>query len=382
MGTFDFQNVVLPAAAEQARHDIRAFLQAELDAGRFKPHRCSWTSFDRDFSRRLGEAGFIGVTWPERYGGKDASTLTRLVITEELLAAGSPCGAHWIADRQSGPQILRHGSQRARDEILPRIARGECFFGIGMSEPNAGSDLAAVRTKASKVDGGWRIDGQKIWTTNAHQVTYMIVLARTGDAGPDRHGGLTQFIVALDSDGIDVRGISDMAGNHEFNEVFFDNCFVPDDMMVGNEGEGWTMVTGELAFERSGPDRFLSDYQLLATLVDEIGPEPDRGQAQAIGRMVAQLASLRRMSVSVAGLLDKGEQPTVQAALVKEMGTTFEQSLPEIARTIAPTEPTLLSDDRYVGALAETVLRAPSFSLRGGTREILKSMIARGLGLR
>jgi alkylation response protein AidB-like acyl-CoA dehydrogenase len=372
----------LPPAAEQARYDIRVFLQKELDAGRFKPHRCSWNSFDREFSRRLGEAGFIGVTWPKRYGGKDASTLNRLVITEELLAAGSPCGAHWIADRQSGPQILRHGSQRARDEILPRIARGECFFGIGMSEPNAGSDLAAVRTKATKVDGGWRIDGQKIWTTNAHQVTYMIVLARTGDAGPDRHGGLTQFIVALDSDGIDVRGISDMAGNHEFNEVFFDNCFVPDDMVVGNEGEGWTMVTGELAFERSGPDRFLSDYQLLATLVDEIGLEPDRGQAQAIGRMVAQLASLRRMSVSVAGLLDKGEQPTIQAALVKEMGTTFEQSLPEIARAIAPTEPTLLSDDRYVGALAETVLRAPSFSLRGGTREILKSMIARGLGLR
>lgn len=382
MNAFDFRNVTLPEEAIAARSEIRAFLATELDAGTFEPHRASWSTFNRGFSQRLGAAGFIGVTWPTEYGGKNASSLTRFVITEELLAAGSPCGAHWIADRQSGPQILRHGSDRARREILPRIASGACYFGIGMSEPNSGSDLAATRTRATKVDGGWVIDGQKIWTTNGHLADYVIVLARTGDAGPDRHGGLTQFIVAMDSAGIEIRPIRDLGGHHEFNEIFFDACFVPDDMMVGAEGQGWAMVTGELAFERSGPDRFLSDYQLLVSLVDRVGPNPDRGAAVEIGRLVSNLATLRRMSVSVAGLLDKGENPALQAALVKELGTTFEQNLPNVARQLAPVEPSMASADPYFAGMAETILRAPSFSLRGGTREILKSMIARGLGLR
>ncbi|WP_340110208.1 acyl-CoA dehydrogenase family protein [Pikeienuella sp. HZG-20] len=380
--TFQFDPVGLPQEAERARRDIREFLERELAEGRFEPHRCSWSSFDAEFSRRLGRAGFIGITWPTDFGGKAASTLTRFVITEELLAAGTPCGAHWIADRQSGPQILRHGSERAKAEILPRIARGECFFGIGMSEPGAGSDLAAVRTRAAKVEGGWSITGQKIWTTQAHQAHYMIVLARTGDRGASRHEGLSQFIVDMKTDGVTPRAVTDLAGNHEFNEVFFDECFVPDDMVVGDVGGGWALVTGELAFERSGPDRFLSDFQLFRALVDRIGPDPDRGQAVRIGAMVAELASLRRMSVSVAGMLDRGEQPLIQAAMVKDLGTAFERSVPEIARELAAVEPSRRADDPFVEAMADTILRAPSFTLRGGTREILKSMIARGLGLR
>lgn len=382
MQQFEFTGAVLPPAAEAARESIRAFLAEEVAAARFQPHRCTWSSFDSGFSQRLGAAGFIGITWPEEYGGHSASSLTRFVITEEILAAGSPCGAHWIADRQSGPQILRHGSERAKREILPRIARGECYFGIGMSEPGAGSDLAAVRTRAEKVEGGWSISGQKIWTTNAHHVHYMIVLARTGERGESRHEGLTQFVVDMQTPGIEVRGIRDMAGNHEFNEVFFDNCFVPDDMVLGAEGDGWTLVTGELAFERSGPDRFLSDYQLLVGLIDAVGPAPDRLQAVEIGRMVSELASLRRMSTSIAGMLGRGEQPVVPAAIVKDLGTGFEQALPEVARRLVDCEPSLGAEGPFAEALAETVLRAPSFSLRGGTREILRSMIARGIGLR
>jgi hypothetical protein len=382
MSAFQFDLVAMPQEAEDVRSDIRAFLEDELKEKRFEPHLCTWSSFDPEFSKRLGQAGFIGMTWPAEHGGRNASMLTRFVITEELLAAGSPCGAHWIADRQSGPQILRHGSLRAKAEILPRIVTGECYFGIGMSEPGAGSDLAAVKTRATKVDGGWSISGQKIWTTNAHLVNYMIVLARTGDAGPSRHEGLTQFIVDMSSDGVTPRGITDLAGNHEFNEVFFDECFVPDDMVVGEVGEGWSLVTGELAFERSTPDRFLTDYQLFRALVDRIGPEPDRGQAVQIGEMVTELASLRRMSISISGMLDRGDQPVVQAAMVKDLGTAFERSVPEIARAMVAVEPTRQTDDAFVEAMAETILRAPSFTLRGGTREILKSMIARGLDLR
>src|SRR5919206_333898 len=251
MQGFRFDAVTLPPEAEAARRRVRAFLAAVIKAG--------------------------------------------------MLAAGAPCGAHWIADRQSGPQILRHGSERAKREILPRICRGECYFGIGMSEPNSGSDLAAVRTRAARRDGGYLLDGSKIWTSNAHRVHYLIALARTGEAGPDRHGGLTQFIIDMAGPGVTVRPIRNLAGGHEIKQVFFDGYFVPDDMVVGSEGQGWSMVTQELAFERSGPDRFLSDYRLLVELIDRVGPDPDRGQAVEIGRLVAHLAALLRMSTSVAG---------------------------------------------------------------------------------
>jgi len=364
------------------RSHVRAFLQSELDAGRFVPWKATWTTFDRDFSRRAGEQGFIGMTWPRRYGGSERSALERYVVVEEMLAAGAPCGAHWIADRQSGPQILRHGSQRAKDEILPRIAQGECAFGIGMSEPDAGSDLAAVRTRAIKVEDGWKVTGSKIWTTNAHLVDYLIVLVRTDPDGK-RHAGLTQMITAMDSPGIAVRPIHDMSGHHEFNEVHFDNCFVPDHMLIGEPGEGWKTVTSELSLERSGSDRFLSAFQLLLALVDEVGPQPDAAQAAQIGRLVAHLVTLRTMSSSVTGLVQAGDDPAAQAALIKDLGTAFEREIPEAARLLAEVEPARDGGDaRLASALAQTVLTAPSFTLRGGTREVLRGILARAIGLR
>ena len=299
-----------------------------------------------------------------------------------MLAAGAPCGAHWIADRQSGPQILRNGSERARREILPRIAAGECYFAIGMSEPNSGSDLAATRTSARRDGEDWLINGQKIWTSNAHRAHYLIALTRTGEAGPDRHGGLTQFIVDLSRPGVTVRPIRNLAGGHEFNEVFFDDYRVPDDIRVGGVGEGWRMVTSELAFERSGPDRFLSDYRLLVELIERLRENPGAREEIAIGRLVAHLAALLRMSTAVAGLLDRGENPAVEAALVKDVGTAFEREIPEIARLLVASQPSFDAEDPFSQALAQVMLHAPSFTLRGGTREILRGMIARGLGLR
>ena len=383
MHSFHFSAEPLPPEAEDARETARAFLGAELEAGRFVPHRTSWTTFDPGFSRRAGAAGLIGLTMPTEYGGHARSGLVRFVVTEEMLAAGAPCGAHWIADRQSGPQILRHGTEAAKRTILPRICRGECAFGIGMSEPGSGSDLAAVRTRAVRDGDAWVINGSKIWTTNAHQVDYLLALVRTGDPGPDRHGGLTQFIVDMAAPGVTVRPILDMSGHHEFNEVFFTDYRVADAMMVGAEGAGWGLVTEELAFERSGPDRFLSDYRLLVELVDRIGPEPDRFQAVETGRMVAQLTALLGMSASVARLLDRGVVPGVEAALVKDVGNGFEREVPEVARRLVPVEPSLVAQgEPFREALGGTTLRAPSFTLRGGTREVLRGVIARGLGLR
>jgi alkylation response protein AidB-like acyl-CoA dehydrogenase len=383
MRSFQFDAPALPPEAAVARRRVREFLASERDGGRYVPHRSSWSTFDAEFTGRAGAAGFIGVTWPRQYGGQGLSSLVRYVITQEMLAAGAPCAAHWIADRQSGPQILRHGSERAKLLILPRICRGQCFFGIGMSEPDSGSDLAAVRTRAVRRGDGWIINGSKIWTSNAHRVHYLIALARTGDAGEDRHGGLTQFIIDLAQPGVTVRPIHNLAGGHEFNEVFFQDYVVAHDMLVGSEGQGWSMVTEELAFERSGPDRFLSDYRLLVELIDRVAPQANQRQVVEIGRLVGHLAALQRMSASVAGLLDRGTSPNTEAALVKDVGTAFERELPEMARRLVQVEPSLDDDgDALSETLAHVVLHAPSYTLRGGTREILRGIIARGLGLR
>jgi alkylation response protein AidB-like acyl-CoA dehydrogenase len=382
MHEFRFDPVAMPEGAEALRSEVRAFIAAEVAAGAFTPSRNSWSSFDPEFSRKCGARGYIGMRWPKQYGGHERSALERYIVTEEMLAGGAPVGAHWIADRQSGQQILRYGSERAKCMILPRIAAGACYFSIGMSEPDSGSDLAAVRTRAVKVEGGWKISGTKVWTSGAHRTNYLIALARTAPKEEDRHAGMTQFIVDLSRPGVSVRPIYNLYGGHDFNEVVFDEFFVADDMVMGEPGMGWKLVTGELAFERSGPDRFLSTYQLLLESIRAVGPEPDARAANEIGRFVAHLATLRRMSTSVAGMLERGAQPAVEAALVKDVGTAFEREIPETFRQLIPTEPALGEGTSYAELLGMSILRAPGFTIRGGTREILRGMIARGLGLR
>jgi len=382
MHEFRFEPVQLPPSAQTLRNDVRAFIAEEVAKGAFTPSRNSWSSFDAEFSRRCGERGYIGMRWPKQYGGHERSALERYIVTEEMLAGGAPVGAHWVADRQSGHQILRYGSERAKQTILPKIAAGVCFFSIGMSEPDSGSDLAAARTRATQVEGGWKISGTKVWTSGAHRTNYLIALARTSPKEEDRHAGMTQFIVDLSLPGVSVRPIYNLYGGHDFNEVVFDEYFVPDDMILGGVGMGWKMVTGELAFERSGPDRFLSTYQLLLESIRALGPDPDDHPANEIGRFVAHLATLRRMSTSIAGMLERGAQPIVEAALVKDVGTAFEREIPETFRHLIPTEPTLGDGASYPELLGMTILRAPGFTIRGGTREILRGMIARGLGLR
>ena len=380
MPSVDFAPPPSSDAAEDLRGEVRAFLDSE-NAARLPVQRAeSWNGFDAGFSRRMGERGWIGMTWPRHYGGHERSALERYVVQEEMLAAGAPVAAHWIADRQSGPSLLRYGTEEQRRDVLPRIAAGECFFCIGMSEPDSGSDLAGVRTRATKVQGGWIVNGSKLWTTNAHQSHYMILFCRTG-AVEERQAGTSQFVVDLQSPGIAIRPISALTGEHHFNEVVFQDAFLPEGALLGEVGRGWEQVMGELAYERSGPERFLSSFTLLVELVRILGSDPSDRAAIAVGRLVARLATLRRLSRSVAGMLAAGEDPSIQAAMVKDLGAVVEQEIPEIARSLVSPE-TPDADGRYLAVLAYLTLHAPSFSLRGGTREILRGIIARGLGLR
>jgi alkylation response protein AidB-like acyl-CoA dehydrogenase len=333
----------------------------------------------------MGQRGWIGMTWPKQHGGHERSALERYVVLEEMLAAGAPVALHWIADRQSGPLILRVGTDEQK-KVLPRIAAGEAFFCIGMSEPDVGSDLASVRTRAAKVQGGYLVNGTKVWTSFAHLSRYMILFCRTGqarDAAADRHGGVSQFLVDLhNTQGITIRPILALTGEHHFNEVVFQDAFLPDTALLGREGDGWNQVTSELAFERSGPERFLSSFTLFVELVRALGRDPSDAGTIAIGRLTAHIMTLRRLSRSVAGMLQAGANPALQAALVKDLGALVEQEIPEIARQLVDAEPDARSTQDFAAVLAHAMMHSPSFSLRGGAREILRGIIARGLGLR
>jgi len=367
--------------AEALRLEVRDFLRVELANRKPVEKAESWTGMDAEFSRKMGQRGWIGMTWPKQHGGRERSSLDRYVVQEEMLAAGAPVALHWIADRQSGPLILRVGTDEQK-KILPRIAAGEAFFCIGMSEPDVGSDLASVRTRAAKVQGGYVVNGTKVWTSFAHKSHYMILFCRTG-AAEERHGGVSQFLVDLHTTpGLTIRPIIAMTGEHHFNEVVFEDAFLPEGSLLGREGDGWSQVTSELAFERSGPERFLSSFVLFTELVRALGPDPSDAGAMAIGRLTAHMITLRRLSRSVAGMLQNGENPALQAALVKDLGALVEQEIPEIARQLVDQEPDAKSTQAFAAVLAHTMMHAPSFSLRGGAREILRGIIARGLGLR
>ena len=383
MDAIHFEPFALPSEAETLRAEVREFLDAELKDYPARKRAESWTGSSPDFSRKLGAKGWIGMTWPKAYGGQERSAFDRYVVCEELLAAGAPVGFHWIADRQSGPLLLKFGTEAQRQALLPRIAAGEACFGIGMSEPGSGSDLASLKTRAAKVDGGWVVNGRKVWTTLGHEAQFIIALVRTAPQDDKRrHDGLTQFIIDMSSPGISISPVINMIGEHHFNEILFEDVFVPDDGVIGGEGQGWKQVTAELAYERSGPERYLSSHLMLVELVRELESDIDKRSAVEVGRLVARLSTLRRMSVSVAGMLEGGASPALEGAVVKSLGVSLEQDLPVLAEDLTGIEPSVNTGSDFQQVLGYLSQASVSFSLRGGTPEIMRGIVARGLSLR
>lgn len=381
--SFSFAPIELPESASRLRTEVREFLAAEQKAGNFTPGAAGWSRVDPEFSRRLGARGWLGMTWPKKYGGHERTALERYVVIEELLVAGAPMRGHWAADRQLGPLLLEFGSEEQRQRYLPEIAAGRCLVAIGLSEPDSGSDLAAIRTKATKVDGGWRVEGRKIWTSLAHRAQVTSLFVRTEPKGENRHAGVSRFLVDMSSPGITVRPIINMTGEHDFNEVIFDDLFVPDDMVVGAVGGAWSQMGKDLAYERSAPDRWLACHDLLLQTIDRVGPKPNIAQSEALGRLVAHLWTLQNMSLSIAGMLEAGANPNVEASIVKDLGTRYDQEIPQIARTLVPEH--MRGDpahQRFEESLRHNLLFAPAVTIRGGTTEILRNTIARALGLR
>ena len=375
----------LPAEDEALRPALRALIQESIAELPTERRARSWQGFDAAFSRKLGQAGYLGLSLPKEYGGVGRGPFTRFVVVEELLSAGAPVAGHWIADRQSGPLILHYGTEAQRQFYLPRISKGEALFCIGMSEPGSGSDLASVRTRADlQDDGSWVLNGQKIWTTNAMHSDYMIALVRTSGTTADRQQGLSQLIVDLKAPGVTIRPIVDLTGDSHFAEVFFEDVKLSADALIGAEGQGWKQVTAELAFERSGPERIYSAVVLLDAWVrhlDAVGRK-DTATLRLLGSLTAQQAVLREMSLAVTARLVAGESPVVEASLMKDLGTGFEQAVPQLIGDDLAANPDEPIDAELYRTLLYVTHIAPSFSLRGGTREILRGIIARGLGLR
>ncbi|MBI3701172.1 MAG: acyl-CoA dehydrogenase family protein [Afipia sp.] len=380
-----FDQIRLPPECEKLRTEVREFLNHEIAAGTFNPNEPQREDSDiPEFSHRVGQRGWIGMTWPKRYGGHERTFLERFVVTEEMRVANAPTRRFFVADRQSGPVLLKFANERIKMDILPRICRGEVCFSIGMSEPNSGSDLFAAKTKATKTDGGWLINGTKIWTTSAHIADYMLAIFRTSPSTKEnRRHGLTQFLVDMKAPGITINPIAQISGLKEFNEVVFTDVFLPDDHALGEIDGAWKQATSELAYERSGPERFLETYYVLTELVRALGDKPDTRGAEGVGRLVAQLHTMRRMSVSVAGMLQAGKEPVVEASIVKDLGTIWEQRLPHRVRDLAAFVDSDASNHRTLEEqLAFAIKIAPKLTIQGGTTEVLRGIIARGLGLR
>jgi alkylation response protein AidB-like acyl-CoA dehydrogenase len=375
----DFEPVTLTEQERGLMLEVRRFARAKP----FEPSAQSPTrgGFDRAFSEDLARHGWVGMTIPERYGGSARSGVERCLVVSELLAAGAPLGAHWTADRQTAPSLLRNGPESLRAELLPRIAAGRCLMAGGFSEPDAGSDLASVRTRARKVPGGWRITGRKIWTTDADRADYFEILCRTSDGGGRKHEGLSLLIVPAGAPGLSVEPIEGMDGERHFNEVVIDDVFAPDDWLVGEEGTGWQQLTAELALERAGPERYLSTFPLLESFVlarrevDAAGPA-----AELIGRIISAQIGLRLMSLSIARMVDRGGSPVAEAAMAKDLGTELEQLLvDELWRYRYEEIRPGAAAERFHEFLDINRLRSPVFTTAGGTNEVLRMLIGRQL---
>jgi alkylation response protein AidB-like acyl-CoA dehydrogenase len=367
----------LPPALAELQAEVRAFVQAELAAGSFVPHCDPWFSSQSvEFTKKLAAHGWLGMTFPKKYGGQGRSAVERFVMVAELLAAGAPVTTHWIADRQSGPLILKIGTEEQRERFIPAIARGECYFAIGMSEPDSGSDLASLKTKGVKVDGGWRLTGTKVWTSHAHHSHYALTMCRTDPDEKDSHKALSQMILDLSSPGVTVQPIKVIDGEQHFCQIILDDVFVPDNMVIGTVGQGWQQVIAELSFERSGPERFLSTYPLFSAWVKYVKQHPNPTDTEIIGKLTAEAMALYHLSMHVAIAIDNGGAPGTEAAIVKLLGNKFEADITETVRQRVDTEdfPESLRD-----LYEEAVLHRPAFALRGGTTEILRGLVSRNL---
>ncbi len=360
-----------------ALDDHQLTLQAharEVAAGavaRYGRHNDSWINgWSKEFARELGALGWIGMTWPAEHGGGGRPPIERLIVAEELIAAGAPIAAMWFADRQMGPTLIAYGSADQQAAFLPGILSGEDTWCIGMSEPGAGSDLAGLTTSARAEGDEWVIDGQKIWTSFGVVAAYCYLICRTSKDGPP-HRGISEIVVPMDTPGIEVRPITDMTTNRHFCEVFFDGVRVPRDNLVGAEGGAFKQTMRQLEHERGGIDRLLSNralYDLALERADRDDPRVRQEIAALeigyrIGRVLVYREVLR-------------QAPAGFSAATKCFCTEHEWRVAQFVAAALGADATLWDD------VTRGLTYAPGYTIMGGTSNILRNVLAeRVLGL-
>jgi len=377
---------------KKLRQEVRDFLEEEIRQGTFEPNCDVWmTANSPEFSRKVAQKGWIGAHWPKEYGGQGRSWTDRLILTEEMLRYGAPTACHWFADRQVGRSILTHGTEEQKNEFIPKIIHGEAFFAVGMSEPEAGSDLASLQTKAVEDGDYYVLDGEKVWTTGQNR-NYIYLLARTDPDAP-KHRGISEFIVDLSLPGITIHPLVVITGEPEFNEIFFDGVRVPKNCLIGEKNRGFYQVIEQLDYERSGIERLMGNYPLFEAIIRYVKETKRDGrplsQEPLIRNKIAQLQiefEVGRLLVyRVAMVMDEGRVPNWESAMSKAYSTEFEKRLANTATEILGPYGQLVAGSKYCpihGLAVRSYLGSKGYSLQGGTTEILKNILAtRGLGL-
>jgi len=370
------------------RQEVRNFLEDEIKKGYWEPACDAWIQgFDPGFSKRVAQRGWIGLTWPKEYGGQGLSYIDRLILTEEMLRYGAPAACHWFADRQIGGSIVTYGTDEQKRELLPKIIAGEAYIGLGMSETEAGCDLASLQTRAIEDGDNYIINGQKTWTSGGSFVNYFYLLARTDPEAP-KHRGISEFIIPADLPGTNRIPMIDITGTEAWNDVFFDEVRVPKKCLIGEKNRGFLQALQQLDYERSGMERLMGNYPLFDAIV-QFTKENKLSQKPVIRNKLAQLQIEfevgRLLIYRVALVMDEGRAPNREAAMSKAYSTAFEQRLANAAMEVLGPYGQLVSDSKLApirGLAVHSYLGSKGYSLQAGTSEILKNILAtRGLGL-
>jgi alkylation response protein AidB-like acyl-CoA dehydrogenase len=367
------------------RQEVRTFLEGEIGRGLFKPACDGWIQgFSPEFTRQVAQKGWIGLSWPKEYGGQGRSNVDRFILTEEMLRYGAPAALHWFADRQIG--------RAQKNELLPIIRRGEAYVGLGMSEPEAGSDLASLQTRAAEDGDSFILNGQKMWTSCARYMNYLYLVARTDPTAP-KHRGISELIIRADLPGMTIVPTIDITGTEAWGEVFFDNVRVPKTSLIGEKNRGFYQIVNQLDFERSGLERLMGNYPLFDAIVKFCQETERNGAPLSRSPLVRdRLASLqveyevgRLLTYRVALVIDGGRAPNMEAAMAKFYCTAFEQHLADLSTRILGLYGQLIGESKWApifGMAPHSYLGSMGYSLQAGTSEILRNVVAtRGLGL-
>ncbi len=378
---------------ESFRQEVRDFMEAEISQGTFQPICDGWIQgYSPEFTRKVAAKGWIGLTWPKEYGGQERSNIDRLILTEELLRYGAPAACHWFADRQIGRSIIAYGTEEQKQEFLPQILRGEAHIGLGMSEPQSGSDLASLQTKATEDGDDYVIDGQKMWTSCASYMTHVYLVARTDPDAP-KHRGVSEFIIDASLPGISVTPTIDITGSVAWGEVFYDHVRVPKKYLIGEKNRGFYQILGQLDYERAGLERLMGNFPLFDAIV-RFAKETQRNDAplsrdplirNKLAQLEVEFEIGRLLTYRVVLVIDEGRSPNVEAAMAKTYCTTFEQRLANVATDILGIYGQLMAESKWApifGMAPHSYLGSKGYSLQAGSTEVLRNIIAnRGLGL-